>query len=321
MPKTSITRVDSGSCSSSCCHCFSTTPETPSPHVNLTGQMWLEELFRSPVCMHEQLSMSKHVFRKLSMELRVLHGLSDGKYVTADEQLAIFLHFACTGASSHMLQERFQRSGETISKYTLLFKVYAESFKIDTSKISRRCWLDLSIENMSSHYHLTRFHLLFLIIPKSTHILSFAVVQLMVPSSTVGLARRQLFVAEIERDLFHRTSLRFMTGCCGFCTFLLDGMAVQQTQGCSNMHVDGICISLEDITFWQMLDSLFVTCSWHLTEEWDTIWKNGAVEIKSASAVMLSIQFWHLFSDHKIRKNFSIFAMHLHEMLLNVFLV
>ncbi|KAF8171128.1 hypothetical protein BJ912DRAFT_832054, partial [Pholiota molesta] len=46
----------------------------------------------------------------------------DGKYVSANEQLAIFLHFARTGASSRMLQERFQRSGETISKQ--VFKSY-----------------------------------------------------------------------------------------------------------------------------------------------------------------------------------------------------
>jgi hypothetical protein len=66
--------------------------------------------------MYEQLGMVKHVFRKLCAELQLQHGLSDGKYVSAEEKLAIFLHFARTGASSRMLQERFQRSGETISK-------------------------------------------------------------------------------------------------------------------------------------------------------------------------------------------------------------
>ena len=100
-------------------------PKLPVRMSILTGQMWLEELFRSPVRMHEQLRMSKHVFQKLSMELRALHhamhGLSDGKYVTADEQLAIFLHFARTGVSSRMLQERFQRSGKMISKYGLFY--------------------------------------------------------------------------------------------------------------------------------------------------------------------------------------------------------
>jgi len=92
------------------------TPKTPIRTSILTGQRWLTELYSSSVCMHEQLGMAKHVFRKLCIELKLQHGLSDSKYVCADEKLAIFLHFAQTGASSRMLQERFQRSGETISK-------------------------------------------------------------------------------------------------------------------------------------------------------------------------------------------------------------
>ena len=66
--------------------------------------------------MYEQLGMAKHVFRKLCTELKLQHGLSDSKHIFAKEKLAIFLHFAQTGASSRMLQERFQWSGETISK-------------------------------------------------------------------------------------------------------------------------------------------------------------------------------------------------------------
>ena len=92
------------------------TPKTSVRTSILTGQRWLAELYASPVRMYEQLGMAKHVFRKLCAELQLQHGLSDGKYVSAEEKLAIFLHFARTGASSRMLQERFQQSGETISK-------------------------------------------------------------------------------------------------------------------------------------------------------------------------------------------------------------
>ncbi|KAJ7659057.1 hypothetical protein DFH06DRAFT_902339, partial [Mycena polygramma] len=44
------------------------------------------------------------------------------KYVSADEKLATFLHFARTGCSTRMLQERFQRSADTINRsiYTVL---------------------------------------------------------------------------------------------------------------------------------------------------------------------------------------------------------
>ncbi|KAF8805568.1 hypothetical protein BYT27DRAFT_7026498, partial [Phlegmacium glaucopus] len=83
-------------------------PKTPVRTSILTGQIWLAELFASPVCMCEQLGMAKHIFCKLCLELQLQHGLLDGKYVSAEEKLAIFLYFACTGASSRMLQERFQ---------------------------------------------------------------------------------------------------------------------------------------------------------------------------------------------------------------------
>lgn len=92
------------------------TPKTPVRTSILTGQRWLAELYASPVRMYEQLGMAKYVFRQLCTELQLQHGLSDSKYVSAEEKLAIFLHFSRTGASSRMLQERFQRSGETISK-------------------------------------------------------------------------------------------------------------------------------------------------------------------------------------------------------------
>ncbi|EEB91025.1 hypothetical protein MPER_10689, partial [Moniliophthora perniciosa FA553] len=44
-------------------------------------------------------------------------GLEDGKHITAAEQLAIFLYLGRAGASNRDLQERFQHSGDTISKY------------------------------------------------------------------------------------------------------------------------------------------------------------------------------------------------------------
>jgi hypothetical protein len=83
----------------------------------LTGQLWLDELLEGhPTRFQEQMGMAHHVFHQLSNELQTYCGLSNTKYVSANEQLAIFLHLARTGLSSRMLQERFQRSGDTISK-------------------------------------------------------------------------------------------------------------------------------------------------------------------------------------------------------------
>ncbi|CAK5278565.1 unnamed protein product [Mycena citricolor] len=45
-----------------------------------------------------------------------MSGLSNSKYVMGKGKLGIFLYFVCTGATSQMLQERFQRSADRISK-------------------------------------------------------------------------------------------------------------------------------------------------------------------------------------------------------------
>ena len=61
--------------------------------------------------------MAKHTFYRLSFELQAYSGLVASKFISADENLATFLHFVRTGCSSRMLQEQFQRSAETIYKY------------------------------------------------------------------------------------------------------------------------------------------------------------------------------------------------------------
>jgi hypothetical protein len=57
------------------------------------------------------------VFRKLIHELRTKAGLRPTRYVSSKEQLAIFLCIAWTGLGNQKMQEWFQRSGDTISKY------------------------------------------------------------------------------------------------------------------------------------------------------------------------------------------------------------
>jgi hypothetical protein len=66
---------------------------------------------------YNELGMRKHVFRRLLNVLERLADFGDTKHVTAEEQLSIFLHFARRALSNRGLQERFQRSGDTISKY------------------------------------------------------------------------------------------------------------------------------------------------------------------------------------------------------------
>jgi len=83
----------------------------------LRGQQWVNELQGGhPERFKNEIGMGKHVFNKLLEVLEENGGLKDTRYVSAEEQLAIFLHFAHRASSNRALQERFQRSGDTISK-------------------------------------------------------------------------------------------------------------------------------------------------------------------------------------------------------------
>jgi hypothetical protein len=61
--------------------------------------------------------MSALQFALLWAELASTGDLSDSRYITAQEQLAIFIYWMVHGSSQQELQERFQRSGDTISRY------------------------------------------------------------------------------------------------------------------------------------------------------------------------------------------------------------
>ncbi|XP_026384805.1 protein ALP1-like [Papaver somniferum] len=61
--------------------------------------------------------MEKFVFLRLTHILRERKLLRDGRWVTIEEQLAIFLLTIGHNEDNRMLQERFQHSGETISRY------------------------------------------------------------------------------------------------------------------------------------------------------------------------------------------------------------
>ncbi|KAJ6525125.1 hypothetical protein B0H19DRAFT_1199135, partial [Mycena capillaripes] len=61
--------------------------------------------------------MSAIQFALLGAELIGLSDLVDSRYVSAREQLAILVYWMVHGSTQRELQERFQRSGDTISKY------------------------------------------------------------------------------------------------------------------------------------------------------------------------------------------------------------
>lgn len=82
----------------------------------LSGADWVEELLKGhPDRIFTELGVRLHVFVILVHELRTL-GLTDGRSVLVNEQVAIFLYMCVTGLSIWHVRERFQRSNETISK-------------------------------------------------------------------------------------------------------------------------------------------------------------------------------------------------------------
>jgi hypothetical protein len=85
----------------------------------LSGYAWLQELLHGhPERIRTELGVHKEVFHALIRLLRSM-GHGDTRYVTLEEQLAIFLYISVTGLSIRHVGERFQRANGTISKWVL----------------------------------------------------------------------------------------------------------------------------------------------------------------------------------------------------------
>jgi hypothetical protein len=74
----------------------------------LSGYAWLQELLHGhPERICTELGLHKEAFLALIQELRSM-GHGDTRYVTLEEQLAIFLYTSITGLSIRHVGERFQ---------------------------------------------------------------------------------------------------------------------------------------------------------------------------------------------------------------------
>jgi hypothetical protein len=80
------------------------------------GIAWVLELLTGhPERIRKELGVHKHVFYALINTLKAA-GCRRSKYVTLEEQLAIFLYTCVTGLSLVHVCERFQRAPDTASK-------------------------------------------------------------------------------------------------------------------------------------------------------------------------------------------------------------
>ncbi|KAI8528513.1 hypothetical protein RHMOL_Rhmol12G0154100 [Rhododendron molle] len=83
----------------------------------LTAKEWLAELtVGHPKRMYQSFRMSKTNFFALCELLETRYGLEEGERISVQEQVAIFLWIVGQRANNRNAQERFQRSGETISR-------------------------------------------------------------------------------------------------------------------------------------------------------------------------------------------------------------
>jgi hypothetical protein len=84
----------------------------------LTGHKWLVELFTTENRhrFHEQLGVHLDTFIELVKELEAIDVVKNTAHISTEEQVAIFLYTAVTNLPNRKVAERFQRSGETISR-------------------------------------------------------------------------------------------------------------------------------------------------------------------------------------------------------------
>ncbi|XP_025682586.1 uncharacterized protein [Arachis hypogaea] len=82
-----------------------------------TGNKWLKEILEgnnSRCC--SMFRMEKDVFKRLCYDLKTNYGLCASRRISAAEMLAMFLFVLGGGNSNKSTKERFQHSGETISR-------------------------------------------------------------------------------------------------------------------------------------------------------------------------------------------------------------
>ncbi|KAH9126268.1 hypothetical protein AeMF1_003294 [Aphanomyces euteiches] len=97
-------------------HYYAFVHKTPKRTSILNGPAWVAEMMNgSPEAFLENFRLNQYVFLRLAEELVQFGGLHGTTNVDSHEQLGIFLYFAGQHASSSNFQQRFQRSGETIT--------------------------------------------------------------------------------------------------------------------------------------------------------------------------------------------------------------
>lgn len=83
----------------------------------LTGRAYMQELLEgAEIQFREICRMNKYIFSLLCNEIKDLHQLKESTRVDTEEMVMMCIYILAKGASNRSAQDRFQHSGETISR-------------------------------------------------------------------------------------------------------------------------------------------------------------------------------------------------------------
>jgi len=84
---------------------------------SFTGEIWIKELINGhPIRCVNALRMEPDLFIRMSHKLHTKYGLQPSNRMSIFEKVGIFLYTLALGVSNRVVGERFQRSGDTISR-------------------------------------------------------------------------------------------------------------------------------------------------------------------------------------------------------------
>jgi hypothetical protein len=83
-----------------------------------TGYKWVMEILQgNPNRCKQNFKMEIHIFLYLCKELKKIYHLRGTRKLIVEELVAIFLNILSHGFGNRIMQERFQHSGETVSRH------------------------------------------------------------------------------------------------------------------------------------------------------------------------------------------------------------
>lgn len=100
-----------------CMHYLTYIHKVPRMTSSLTGKEWMNELLNGhEIRCFNSLRMYPNLFIELCTDLETKYGLKSSSHMLVTEKVGMFVYILAHGVSNRHAQERFQHSGETVSR-------------------------------------------------------------------------------------------------------------------------------------------------------------------------------------------------------------